>query len=127
MPVVSNTSPILNLAIIDQLDLLRQQFTEVLIPPAVLAELKPESDSPGSASVRRGVEMRWLRVAEIRDVHLSQALRLELDDGEASAIALALELDIRRILMDERDGRAKAKALGLQAGRGAGYLAAGQT
>lgn len=28
MPVVSNTSPILNLAIIEQLDLLRQQFTQ---------------------------------------------------------------------------------------------------
>jgi predicted nucleic acid-binding protein len=39
---------------------------------------------------------------------------LELDDGEAAAIALALELDIRQILMDERDGRTKAKALGLQ-------------
>ena len=33
MPVVSNTSPILSLAIIDRLDLLRQQFEEVLIPP----------------------------------------------------------------------------------------------
>ncbi len=33
--VVSNTSLILNLAIIRQLDLLRQQFGEVLIPPMV--------------------------------------------------------------------------------------------
>jgi predicted nucleic acid-binding protein len=39
---------------------------------------------------------------------------LELDQGEAAAIALALELEHRQILMDERDGRAKAKALGLQ-------------
>ena len=32
MPAVSNTSPILNLAIIGQMDLLGQQFGEVLIP-----------------------------------------------------------------------------------------------
>ncbi len=41
-------------------------------------------------------------------------LRLELDQGEAAAIAVAIELSHTRILMDERDGRAKAKALGLQ-------------
>jgi predicted nucleic acid-binding protein len=32
MPVVSNTLPILNLAIVNQLILLRQQFSEILIP-----------------------------------------------------------------------------------------------
>lgn len=48
MPVVSNTSPVLNLAIIQQLDLLRQQFGEVLIPPAVLAELKIDSNYPAT-------------------------------------------------------------------------------
>lgn len=40
MPIVSNTSPILNLAIVGQLELLRQQFSEILIPNAVLDELK---------------------------------------------------------------------------------------
>jgi predicted nucleic acid-binding protein len=40
MLVVSNTSPILNLAIVDQLELLRQQFGEILIPHALLDELK---------------------------------------------------------------------------------------
>jgi predicted nucleic acid-binding protein len=114
MPVVSNTSPILNLAIIGQIDLLRQQFAEVLIPPAVLTELKPHVDFPGSASIHRALETQWLRVVDLKDAHLNQALMLELDGGEAAAIALALELDIRQILMDERDGRTKAKALGLQ-------------
>jgi predicted nucleic acid-binding protein len=35
MPVVSNTSPLLNLAIKGQLDLLRHKFGNVLIPPDV--------------------------------------------------------------------------------------------
>jgi predicted nucleic acid-binding protein len=46
MLVVSNTSPILNLAIIHRLELLRQQFGEVLIPPAVketMARLRQEA------------------------------------------------------------------------------------
>jgi hypothetical protein len=34
MPVVSNTSPLMNLAIIDQLALLREQFGTLWIPVA---------------------------------------------------------------------------------------------
>ena len=45
MPVVSNTSPILNLAIINQLDLLRQQFGVLVIPLAVLGECKLETQA----------------------------------------------------------------------------------
>lgn len=52
--------------------------------------------------------------SEIKDVHLARALAIDLDEGEAAAIALALELGATQILMDEHDGRVKAKALGLQ-------------
>lgn len=114
MPVVSNTSPILNLAIVKQLDLLRQQFAEVMIPPAVSEELQLDSEAPGVEAVRQALADQWLRVHELKDVRLAQALMLELDRGEAAAIALALEVSADSILLDERDGRAKAKALGLQ-------------
>jgi predicted nucleic acid-binding protein len=110
MHVVSDTSPVLNLAIMNRLDLLRQQFGEVLIPPAILTELKPETEFPGAQVIRQALEASWLRVRKLTDVHLTRALALELDGGEAAAIALALELGARRILMDEHEGRAKAKA-----------------
>ena len=114
MPAVSNTSPLLNLAIIDQLHLLQQQFVEVLIPTVVLAELKPGTDYPGTERIRHALDTQWLRVVELKDDTLARALSLELDQGEAAAIAVAIELSHTQILMDERDGRAKAKALGLQ-------------
>ena len=47
MPIVSNTSPVLNLALIGMLDLLRQQFDRILIPPAVLTELRIDTELPG--------------------------------------------------------------------------------
>lgn len=114
MPVVSNTSPLLNLAIIHQLHLLRQQFAEVLIPTTVQAELKLDTDFPGAATIRQALVSNWLREVELSASPVAQTLALELDQGEAEAIALALELKIPQVLMDERDGRAKAKALGLQ-------------
>jgi uncharacterized protein len=114
MPIVSNTSPILNLAIINQLDLLHQQFAEVIIPPTVLLELKPETNYPGANFIQSALAAQWLKVVELTNPHLAQALMLELDQGEATAIALALELEHKQVLMDEREGRAKAKVLGLQ-------------
>ncbi len=113
MRVVSNTSPIMNLAIIDRLDLLSQQFTEVLIPSEVLAELIPVTDFPEVETIQHALQTGWLQVVELKGQNLKRVLRLELDEGEATAIALTLELGLGQILMDERDGRARAKALGL--------------
>lgn len=114
MPAVSNTSPILNLAIIHRLDLLQNQFGQLLIPSAVLDELRAETALPGTEAIRQGIQDGWIREMPIQDPHLQNALALELDQGEAAAIALALESGITKILLDERDGRAKAKALGLE-------------
>lgn len=46
--------------------------------------------------------------------NLQQSCMLELNGGEAAAIALALEPGVSQILMDETDGRAAAKAMGLR-------------
>ena len=113
MPVVSNTSPILNLAIIGRLDLLRQQFGEVLIPPMVLQELKVDTELPGVEPIRLALQNDWLHVVELSNTDMARALRRDLDNGEAEAIALALQLRLTTVLIDEHDGRAVAKAMGL--------------
>ncbi len=113
MPVVSNTSPVLNLAIIGQLDLLYQQFGEVLIPPAVLQELKVDGELPGVQPIRLALQHNWLRVIELSTTAVARALKRDLDNGEAEAIALSLQLGATTVLMDEHDGRAVAKAMGL--------------
>ena len=113
MPVVSNTSSILNLAIIGQLDLLSQQFGEVLIPPMVLQELKVDAELPGVEPIRLALQNHWLQVVELSNTDMARALRRDLDNGEADAIALALQLRLMTVLIDEHDGRAAAKAMGL--------------
>jgi hypothetical protein len=86
-----------------------QPVTEVLIPPAVLAELMPETRFPEAGNIQQAREAGWLQAAELKDTRFERALRLELDGGEAAAIALALEVCFQQILMDERDGRIRAK------------------
>jgi len=113
MPAVSNTSPILGLAAINRLELLQKQFENILIPPAVVQELKLDTEFTGTASIRQAIKEEWIRVQTPENIHLIASLRLDLDWGEAEAIALALDKGISAIIMDERDGRTTAKAMGL--------------
>ncbi len=114
MLVVSNTSPILNLAIIGQLALIREQFGQVQIPLAVLAELKVLEDRPGSKEIQAAVDTGWIKAQEVSSQLSVQLLQQVLDRGESEAITLAVDLKADRILLDERDGRKIAKSLGLK-------------
>ena len=114
MPVVSNTSPILNLAIVNQLILLHQQFGEILIPNAVLDELKVSEKRPGSQAISEAISSGWIQSREVSNEPLAQLLKQTLDRGEAEAIALAIELKADWTLLDEREGRKVAKSLGLK-------------
>lgn len=114
MPIVSNTSPLLNLAIIGRLELLEQQFSDVLIPPAVLGELRAGEGLPGSESLRDAIRKGWLQVVELTSRDVANVLWRTLDEGEAEAIALAMQLQSEQILLDERDGRRAALAAGLK-------------
>jgi predicted nucleic acid-binding protein len=66
MRVVSDTSPISNLAIIDRLHLLRRQFQELWIPDAVEAELRNLPDSSALAKIGLARREGWIR---LRTVH----------------------------------------------------------
>ena len=94
MLVVSNTSPIMNLAVVDLLDLLCQQFGEVIVPAAVVDELKLDTDYPGTDKIRNAIAAGWLRQAKLENDRVAMALKRELDESEAEAIALALQLQM---------------------------------
>jgi hypothetical protein len=104
----------MNLAIIGHLALLREQFGEVLVPRAVVEELRLAEDLPGNGEIREAIRVGWLQPREAKQQALVRSLRRELDLGEAEAIALAIELNAERILLDERDARRVAKSQGLK-------------
>ena len=109
--VVSNTSPLTNLSAIGHFDLLHKLFGELHIPHAVAAELSFDGKSwPGADDVARSP---WIKTHAVLDQHTVDALRLELDPGEAEAIALALQLNADLVLLDEQAGRRAAEHLGL--------------
>ena len=105
MIVVSDTSPILNLAAVNKLHLLRDLYADVVIPPAVEQEL-----------VRNGIDLEpsWVRVVVAEDQNEVATLREQLDPGEAEAIVVAGELNAGLLLVDEKRGRRIAIDRGLE-------------
>ncbi len=112
MSIVSNASPLINLARIGQFDLLPRLYDIILIPQAVWDEVvvqgagQPGAEEAGSAT--------WITRKTVVNTQLVRALRQDLDAGEAEAIALALETEAELLLMDERLGRETARYMGLR-------------
>lgn len=115
MIVVSDTSPITNLAAIGQLDLLQRLYTRIIIPVAVYDEMvnvgKPV---PGATEVRTLSWIQTQAVADRQRVNTIRESEENIDLGEAEAIILALEIKTDLLLMDERRGRLVATSYGLQ-------------
>ena len=108
--VVVNTTPIIALSLIGELDLLRSLYDQVVVPSAVEAEvLAGGRGGIGSSELR---EASWLRVVSLQDPRRAELL-VDLDRGEAEVLALAQELHADLVIMDERLARLHAKRLGL--------------
>ncbi len=110
MIVVSDTSPLVNLAAVRRLDLLQQLYGQVIIPQVVYDEIVAGAPQPGSSEVK----FSWIEVRRATLRSLTASLRMELDEGEAEAIALATELNADLLLLDERKGRAVATRMGIR-------------
>jgi hypothetical protein len=104
--VVSDTSPLLNLARIGRSELLSLLYGEILAPRVVVEELKRNGVDPDT--------LRFLIIRDPIDRSLVKSLRSDLDAGESAAIALALEAGADLLLADERKGRRKAVEMGLE-------------
>lgn len=110
--VVSDTSPLLNLALIGRLDLLKSQFSSIVVPEQVWREITEGEDDLDELQSLRDQGF-LIRVKPGRE-DLYTEIAHELDVGEAAAITYAIESDADLTLLDERDGRRVARRHGLQ-------------
>lgn len=84
MIVVSDTSPITNLAAIGQLDLLRQLYNSVIIPQAVYNEMVGvDKVVPGALEVQT---LDWIQTQTVADSNQVVEIQENIHLGEAEAI-----------------------------------------
>jgi predicted nucleic acid-binding protein len=88
------------LAKIGELDVLQRLYGEITTTPEVAAEYGEPLPS-------------WVQIHSAKDKYRQQLLEMQLDKGESSAIALALEMPGSTVILDDYKARKTAARLGL--------------
>ena len=108
MIVVSDSTPVHYLILVQQIELLPRLFGRVITPPDVMSELsQPSAPEAVRDWVRRTPQWLEVRSPKVEDSSM------RLGRGERQAICLARELGADLVLMDDRKARRLAESQGL--------------
>ncbi|MEO6453367.1 MAG: DUF3368 domain-containing protein [Ginsengibacter sp.] len=98
--IISDTSCLIILTNIGELELLYKTYGRIITTPDIAAEYNEALPE-------------WIEIKSATDKYYQQILELQIDKGEASAIALALEITDSIIILDDYKARRVAETLGL--------------
>lgn len=96
--VISDTSALIILQKIDELNLLNKIYGELLTTPEIINEFGEELP-------------HWIKIVKVKDKRYQKILETQIDTGEASAIALASEYEDALLILDDLKARNLAKKL----------------
>jgi predicted nucleic acid-binding protein len=99
--VISDTSCLIALNNIDSLNILKDLYNEVIITNEVKNEFGESLPN-------------WINVVKVQDLQKKRELEEVLDAGEASSIALSLEIEDSILIIDELKGRKIASSLNIK-------------
>ena len=123
MRAIVDATPLIALALLDRLYLLRALFDEVIVPTAVYDEVVTNAPRrPGSAMIDCA---EWLQITTPSAVPTIEPMLLGLDLGETQVLLLARELNPDWVLIDERLARRIAHSMDLPIKGTLGILLAG--
>ena len=116
MPVTSNTSPIITLAKVGRLKLLKDLYGTVILSPFVKVESVDrgkELAASDAIEIERAIDEGWIKVAKTSKIQdkimhrLISEVRIGL--GEAGALTLAKDKKML-VILDDKEARAIAKS-----------------
>ncbi len=98
--IISDTSCFIILTNIGELELLQKVYGQIVTTPEIVAEF--------------GAPLpEWVEINEVKDKYRQTILELQIDKGESSAIALALETPDSVVILDDYKARKIAERLGV--------------
>ena len=98
--IISDTSCFIILTNIGELELLQKVYGQIITTPEIAAEFGEPLPE-------------WVEIAEVKDKYRQTILELQIDKGESSAIALALEMPGSVVILDDYKARKIAERLGI--------------
>ena len=109
--VVVNTTPLIALSHVSQLDVLKRLYGEIVIPEAVYRELSIKTESICKKAVDNSLE--WIRIKSINNEMAKAMYKTQLHDGEVEVIILSKEIAADVVIIDDANAKKHAKYLGL--------------
>ncbi len=109
--VVANTTPLIALSHVGQLELLKRLYEEIIIPEAVYKELSAKTESVCKKAVDRSSD--WIRVEKIENQMAKAMYKTQLHDGEVEVMILSKEIGADVVIIDDANAKKHAKYLGL--------------
>ena len=98
--IISDTSCFIILNNIGELELLHKVYGKIITTIDIATEYgEPLPD--------------WVEIMKVTDIYKQQLLELQIDKGESSAIALALEIPNSTLILDDNKARKIASQLGI--------------
>ena len=98
--IISDTSCLIILANIGELELLHEVYGQIVTTVDIAMEFGESLPE-------------WVEVVTVKDKYRQQLLEMQIDKGESSAIALALETPDSTMILDDNKARKVASQLGL--------------
>ena len=98
--IISDTSCFIILTNIGELELLNKVFGQVITTPEIAeeyGEILPE----------------WVEIIAVTDKYRQKLLEMQIDKGESSAIALALDISDSTVILNDYKARKIAEQLGI--------------
>ena len=109
-PVICNNSPLVSLWTLDQLSLLRDLYTEVLIPEEVQEEFLATGEIAREQALKNAP---WIMTVKPTIPLDDSVYPNAIHSGEAAVFNLAKEYGTRLVILDDKEARGYAKRIGL--------------
>jgi predicted nucleic acid-binding protein len=98
--IIADTSCLIILSNIQELEILNKVYGEIVTTPEIASEFGDQLPP-------------WISIVKVEDFSRQEILELQIDKGEASALALALEIKDCLVIIDDFRARKTAERLGI--------------
>jgi len=108
--VIVNSTPLIILSKIGELEILKNLYCEIMIPRAVFEEVTRKNDLANE----KILNSEWIKILEVQDKSDRKIYQAKLHDGEVEVIMLAKEISADLLIIDDNAAKKTAKFLGFK-------------
>lgn len=109
--VIVNTTPLIALSGIANMNLLQKLYGLITIPRAVYDEILAKPDSECAKQLQQSID--WIEIKDIANSEAKMYYKTQLHDGEVEVMILAKEENADLVIIDDNNAKKHAKYLGL--------------